>query len=335
MLSRVANNLYWLSRYLERAENLARVVNVNRFVTLDTEADDIVWRATLYATCSEAQFEEAKAADEAEDKRLDPARYITLSPRNSDSIVQCIANARENARMVRDQISEEIWLEINSFHLFMKSKDAKTLYLQQPDSFYSEVIKFCLLVEGLIESTIIHGEGWQFIQAGKFLERADKTSRILDMLTYYESTERTHWISILRSCSGFAAFRTLFRGDITEKNVVSFLLFSQSFPRSVRFCLHQLDQTLHSISGMPLGSYSNEAERLAGSVLARLNFSSTDNVWEEGLHEFVDSLQSQFNDIGQQIFETYVLLPSEIQSAPSRPTVQSQWQQQQHDQQQQ
>ena len=329
MLSRVANNLYWLSRYLERAENLARVVNVNRFLTLDTEAEDIVWRATLYATSSEELYEESKAAVAEEKKTLDPARFITLSPSNPDSIIQCIANARENARMVRDQISEEIWLEINSFHLFMKSEEARSLYLRQPDSFYGEVIKFCLLIEGLIESTILHGEGWHFIQAGKFLERADKTSRILDMLTYYESTERIHWISVLRSCSGFAAFRSLFRGNITEHNVVSFLLFSHSFPRSVRFCLQQLDQTLHTISGLPLGSYSNEAERLAGSVLARLNFSNEESVFQEGLHEFIDGLQGQLNEIGQQIFETYVLLPSEIDVVSTKPSVQAAQSQQQ------
>ena len=115
------------------------------------------------------------------------------------------------------------------------------------------------------------------------------------------------------------------------ENVVMFLLFSQPFPRSIRFCVRELDQVLHAISGMPIGAYSNEAERLTGSILAKLNFSSMENVWESGLHRYVDDLQKQFNSIGQEVFETYVLLPAEVMNlAPQGSTTwQLQWQQQQ------
>lgn len=325
MLSRVANSLYWLSRYLERAENLARIVNVSSYASLDAGGDDSVWRPTLLATCTEELFE---AAQEREGD-LDAGHFITFTKENPDSIAACIANARENARMVRDQISEEMWLEINSFHLFMSSGEAEALFRQQPENLYREVIKFCLLYEGLIEATILHDEGWQFIQVGKYLERADKTSRILDMLTYAGSIDRNQLVSVLRSCSGFAAFRSEFRGDVTTENVVSFLLFSQSFPRSIRFCLRQLDFVLHAISGMPSGSFSNEAERLTGSILAQMNFSNAASVWQVGLHTYLDDLQCQLNEIGQQVFETYVLLPSEFQNVVRADALQLQWQQQQ------
>lgn len=332
MLSRVADSLYWLSRYLERTENLARLVDVCRYDALDAvggETDEI-WRPILYATCTEESF---NAAREEGDEDLDIAGFITFSEANPDSIRQCIANARENARMVRDQISEEMWLELNSIHLFMRSGEAEDLWHNQPDSFYHEVIKFCLLFEGLIDATILHDEGWQFIQAGKFLERADKTSRILDMLTYGGGDpERLQLTSALRSCSGLSAFRAEFRGDVTLENVMGFLLFSPSFPRSVRYCLRQLDTVLHSISGMPAGAFSNEAERLTGSILAQMNFSSVDNVWSSGLHQFVDDLQKQLNLIGQQVFETYVLLPSEVQAVVRPEAWQFQWQQQQQQQ---
>ena len=151
------------------------------------------------------------------------------------------------------------------------------------------------------------------------------------MLTYFESPEKGHLASTLRSCSGFSAFRAEFRGEITLENVVMFLLFSQSFPRSVRYCIRELDQALHSLSGMPIGSYSNEAERLTGSMLAQMNFSSMENVWSSGLHQYVDSLQKQFNGIGQEVFETYVLLPAEILNLapPNSSASQLQWQQQQ------
>jgi uncharacterized alpha-E superfamily protein len=326
MLSRVANSLYWLSRYLERAENLARIVNVSSYASLDAGGDEYVWRPALLATCSEEIFEKAQ---KKESGTLDAGRFITFSDSNPDSIAACIGHARENARMVRDQISEEMWLEINSFHLFIRSQDARELFSRQPEALYREVIKFCLLYEGLIEATILHDEGWQFIQVGKFLERADKTSRILDMLTYHNSIDRNQLVSVLRSCSGFAAFRTEFRGDVTTENVVSFLLFSQTFPRSIRFCLRQLDSVLHKISGMPSGSFANEGERLTGSILAQMNFSNAHSVWEVGLHSYIDDLQEQLNQIGQQVFETYVLLPSEVRNMVRADSLQMQWQQQQ------
>ncbi|MCB1232020.1 MAG: alpha-E domain-containing protein [Verrucomicrobiae bacterium] len=331
MLSRVAHSLYWLSRYLERAENLARLVDVSRYDALDTSNEDNeeTWRPILYATSTEDTYREAR---EKEDGDLDIVSFITFSDANPDSIRQCIAHARENARMVRDQISEEMWLELNSIHLFMQSGEAEDLWRRQPEAFYRELIKFCLLFEGLIDATILHDEGWQFIQVGKFLERSDKTSRILDMLTYVNEPERSQLASALRSCSGFSAFRDEFRGDVTLQNVMAFLLFSQSFPRSVRFCLRELDQVLHAISGTPAGAFSNEAERITGSILAQLNFSSIDNVWSVGLHRYIDELQKQLNLIGQEVFETYVLLPSEIKNLPRLESWQMQWQQSQQQQ---
>ncbi|MCB1077590.1 MAG: alpha-E domain-containing protein [Verrucomicrobiae bacterium] len=332
MLSRVADSLYWLSRYLERAENLARLVDVNRHDALDfiaSEDNDRLWKPLLYATCTENAFAEARKIKAPHSSEV--GGFIMFSQANHDSIRQCIAVARENARMVRDQISEEMWLELNSIHLFMQSSDAEDLWRRQPEALCREVIKFSLLFQGLTDATIVHDEGWQFVQLGKFIERADKTSRILDILTYFTEPERTELASVLRSCSGFSAFRAEFRGDVTLPNVMAFLLFSQSFPRSVRFCVRRLDGVLHAISGVPIGAFSNEAERLTGSVLAQLNFSSVDTVWQNGLHDYIDDLQQRLNDIGQRVFETYVLLPSEIRNVARADGLhmQLQWQQQQ------
>ncbi|MEX0329808.1 MAG: alpha-E domain-containing protein [Puniceicoccaceae bacterium] len=332
MLSRVANSLYWLGRYLERAENLARLVEVNRYDALDTVGaasinSDQIWQPLLYATCSEDAY---RTISESSPDAPDVASFITFSREHPDSIRQCIASARENARMVRDQISEDMWLELNSFHLFIQSREAEQLWDSQPDAFFRRTIRSCLLFSGLINATILHDEGWHFIQTGKFLERADKTTRILDMLAYHADPEPARLASALRSCSGLSAFREEGRGDISLDTVTAFLLFSQSFPRSVRFCLRTLDEQLHNISGTPGGAFSNEAERLAGSLLAQLNFSSMDNVWQQGLNDYIDGLQQQFNHIGQRIFETYVLLPAEIRSVnrDNAPV----WQQQQQQQ---
>jgi uncharacterized alpha-E superfamily protein len=331
MLSRVANSLYWLSRHLERAENLARLVDVNLHDSLelsgiDSRRDAELWGPLITAT----SLEEAHLlACRENPKNKDFSWFITFSQEHQDSILRCIAQARENARMVRDQISEDMWLELNSFHLFIKSDAAIVLWENQPEAFYRRTIKSCMLFAGLINATILRDEGWLFIQAGKFLERADKTTRILDMVAYQGDPGQPKLATALRSCSGFSAFRKEHRGEISLGDVVNFLLFSESFPRSVRFCLRELDQQLHTISGAPLGTYANEGERLAGNLVAKLNFSSVENVWSEGLHHYLDELQRGLNEIGQQIFETYVLLPLEVRNM----VVQNSWQQQQQQQQ--
>lgn len=321
MLSRVANSLYWLSRYLERAENLARLVEVNRYNSLDIRQDD-VWRALLYTTNMENAY--------ATSKEKDAGAFVTFSEENPDSIRQCVAQSRENARMVRDQISEEIWRELNRFHLFISSEKAEELWGSQPDKLYRQIIEFCMLLSGLINATVLHDDGWHFMQIGKCLERADKTTRVLDMLAFQGEPDRTKLASALKSCSAFNAFQVEFNSGITLKNTMSFLLFSKSFPRSVRFCLQQLDQHLHSVSGTITGSFSNEAERITGSTLAQLNFSNVTNVVSEGYNEYLDSLQKQFNNIGQQFFELYILLPLEIKSIGHNNL---HWQQQQQQQQ--
>ena len=330
MLSRVANSLYWVSRYLERAENLARMVEVNRYDSLDNGVTDTTekndWEPLLYATCLQAIHAEATSGS----KETDVGRFITFSEKNNDSIRQCVAHARENARMVRDQISEEFWRELNRFHLFVASADAISLWTEQPESFYRKIIEHCMLLTGLLNTTISHDEGWHFMQLGKSLERADKTTRVLDMLAYQREPHRTRLASALRSCSALSAFKSDSRNSITLENIMSFLLFSASFPRSVRFCIRQLDKHLHAISESSSGSFTNEAERLAGSLLAQVNFSSIDNVLQEGYHTYIDTLQNRFNQIGQQIFETYILLPSEIRSIKQdNSSIQWQFQQQQ------
>jgi uncharacterized alpha-E superfamily protein len=320
MLSRVANSLYWLSRYLERAENLARLVEVNRYDSLEDLQGD-VWQPLLYTTSMENAY--------AASGEQDVGGFITFSKKNPDSIRQCVAQARENARMVRDQISEEIWRELNRFYLFIGSDSAARLWETQPDKFHRQTIEFCMLLSGLINATVLHDEGWHFMQIGKCLERADKTTRILDMLAFQGEPDRTKLASALKSCSAFNAFQAEHRGAITLNNAMNFLLFSPSFPRSVRFCLQELDQHLHSISCTAAGSFSNEAERLTGSTLAQLNFSNIGNVLDAGHHQYIDSLQQQFNKIGQQVFETYILLPLDIRSLSQNQNLHWQHQKQQ------
>ena len=210
-----------------------------------------------------------------------------------------------------------MWLELNAIHLFLSSPAAHEKFRNSPESLFRQIIRFSIIFQGLSQSTIRHDEGWHFSRLGRFIERADKTSRILDTLTFSGSKKPSVFslLAVLRSCSAFTAFRAQYRNDTSLKNVTAFLFFSPDFPRSIRFCLRRINDTLLEISGTQQGTFSNEAERITGSALATVNFTQVNQLLADGLHEGIDDLQLKLNDIGQHIFETYVLLPSAIREA--------------------
>ena len=323
MLSRVADNFYWMSRYIERAESLTRMVEVNQSSSLDCveERLDEFWDPVLQAICASETYKESG--------KKDLVQFLFFSSGYSYSVKNCLAYARENARMVRDQLSMEMWLELNNIYLFFQSGDAEKAFLQDPQIFFQKGIRFSLVFQGLSGATIPHDEGWHFMALGTFLERADQTSRMLDTLTFQSHIPtRVDLLAVLRSCSARSAFKRQYRGELSMRNVANFLLFSQDFPRSIRFSIRCLDENLHAISGVPSGNFSNEAERLIGSSLAMVNFTDINAVLSIGLHQTIDDLQKKLMKVGQCIFETYVLLPFEIKSVNQSLTAHAQAQQQ-------
>jgi uncharacterized alpha-E superfamily protein len=325
MLSRVANTLYWMVRYVERADNLARLIDVNRqrlldFESLDSERLRGFWKPIIQSTGDEELFH--SLYDESGSDEV--IRFMTADLRNPNSIVSCISLARENARTVRDQLSDELWEEINALHLFTKSHEAGQLLISDPPKYYENVRRSALTFLGIAASTTSRDEAWEFMDLGRHLERADKTTRFLDISTYLpagsesDSTGVLHWTAILRSCGAMGAFRAGHH-ELSARGVLDFLIFSKTFPRSVRYCVERVDLSLHQISGTARGTFSNEAEREAGLLLAALNFGSTDEAFEVGLHDFLDGLQVRFNKIADAVFETYVLMPERIQVRPLEP----------------
>ncbi|CAN5190586.1 alpha-E domain-containing protein [soil metagenome] len=341
MLSRVADNLYWMARYIERAENLARMIDVNLqllldYQTLDDEALREYWRPLIGSAGDEETFH--KLYDEEDSTSI--TRFITSDRRNPNSILECVSAARENARMIRDQISEETWEELNGLYLFLRSPDAEIQREAEPFDFYQRIRNGSLLFQAIVDATTPQDEGWHFRQLGKFLERADKTTRMLDITTFlpggdspeYQGLKGMQWVAILRSCSAFAAYRALYGANVVPDRITEFLIFSKEFPRSVRFCALKINESLHQISGAGYGFYSNEAERLSGRELSNLNFGSLDEVYATGLHEFLDRRQQIFNDIGKGIHDTYVLLPDTYFSPSNQMQLHAQQQQQQQQQ---
>jgi len=346
MLSRVANTLYWMVRYVERADNLARLIDVNQQLLLDSESLDSerlrgFWQPIILSTGDEEAFH--SIYDQAGSSEV--IRYLTDDPRNPNSITSCIALARENARTVRDQLSDELWEELNALYLFTRSREAENLVASDPPRYYERVRRSAVTFLGIAASTTSRDEAWDFMDLGRYLERADKTTRFLDVASYLPSGEddaavvssdHLHWSAILRSCGALGAFRAVER-QISAKGVVDFLVFSPHFPRSVHYCVERIDVSLHRISGTPRGTFSNKVERETGRLLADLAFGSVDEAFGAGLHECLDALQQRFNAIGEAVFESYVLMPDRIQAnavpEPRSSSALAMWQMKQQQQQ--
>jgi len=316
MLSRVANSLYWMSRYIERAENIARLVDTNLQLLLDFQNFDEkrlaqYWLPIIQASGDEEAFFKlhSKATGAA------VSEFLVFEAANPNSILQCIRQARENARMVRDQITTELWEELNGLYLFVNSAEAREVCLRNPSDFFGQIKASSLLVVGISYATLTHNEGWWFIEAGKFIERADKTSRILDVRFQtlpekglpgsISQTETVEWSSILHSCSAWDAYKTIYGADVHPKHVAEFLVLNEDFPRSIRFCAGELNRALRRLSGVHEGRFLNDAERLAGRLLAELQFSTVEEIFQKGLHRYLDEVQAKLNDIGDALFNAY------------------------------
>ena len=316
MLSRVANSLYWLGRYFERAENTARLLDVNLQLLLDFEKfDDVAlsehWLALLISTGDADLF--AEHYPKADSTSV--TEFMTLNTANPNSIVSCFLAARENARMIRDRISLEMWETVNELHLFLNSPSARTVWLSSPSDFYSRIKNSSHLFQGLTDATFPRDEGHDFIQLGRFIERADKTIRLLDLKYHIllpstadvgGAVDTAQWRAVLHCASALEAYRRFYVSEILPWKVAEFLLFSETFPRSVRHCLGQIDFYLRRISGTPTGQHRNEAERLIGRLVSELNYTSIDEVFQKGLHEFLGEILPVLDQVGGIIFDTFM-----------------------------
>lgn len=317
MLSRVANSLYWMSRYIERAENIARIVDVNLQLLLDLRDLNETrlaehWLPIVQTTGDEDQFFtlHKKATAQA------VTEFLVFQMENPNSLISSVCQARENARMVRDQITIELWEELNRLYWFVRTPQAREMWTESPSDFFQQIKASSLHIIGLSYTTLIQNEGWWFAQVGKFMERADKTSRILDLRyqTLPEKgapkevtqTDALEWSAILRSCSAWDAYKTIHGAEVSPRLVAEFLLLNEDFPRSVRFCVNSLNHALRKISGVAEGKFCNDAEKLAGRLVAELQFGTIDEIFNHGLHRYLDELQAKLNDIGAALFNAYI-----------------------------
>lgn len=319
MLSRVADSLYWMSRYIERAENIARLVEVNLQLLTDfTETDDLKheeqWKPIILSSGDEESF--YSLYDEANSETV--MEFLTFNKENPNSILSCVNQARENARKVRDQISLEMWETLNDQYLSLRALDVRRVLRTGAHDFYTSIKNHSHLFQGLTDATYSRNEGYDFIQIGKFLERAEKTTRIIDIKYHLllpkisdvgGALDVVQWVAILRSCSALEAYHRIYVADVSPSKVAEFLIFSETFPRSIRYCLKRLDYFLHHVSGTPGGQFRNDAERVCGKMLSDINFTTIKEIQGHGLHEFLDDIQQKLNQVGEFSYATYMFTP--------------------------
>lgn len=311
MLARVADSIYWLSRYIERAENVARFIDVNYNLTLgETDQFGDRWTPLVYTTGDHADF----SARYGEPNRDNVLKFLLFDRENPNSIISCVDRARENARTIREAISAVSWEQINKFYFMVHAEAEKwDQTLEQPHEFCERVRMESHLFVGAVDSTISHGEAWHFARIGRLLERADKTSRIVDVQYFLllpnvqdvgTALDVVRWSALLKSASALAMYRRQ-HGKIVPERVADFLILDREFPRSMHFCIIESLESMRRITGSAPGTYRNQSEQLLGQRCARMNYSNITQIIQQGLHEYIDEFQSQLNRIGEAIAEDF------------------------------
>jgi len=300
MLSRVAERIYWMSRYLERVENTARLVGVYSELLLDLpEEAGLDWSLVLEILGAEATSQAYPDVDEFE--------FLVSHPGNPCSLLSSLAMARENARTTRELLPTEAWQTINELHLYARER-LRELVRGQGARVPAEIVSQCHQITGILHGTMSHGAAYQFVRLGRSLERADMTTRMIDVAAAIMMAGREElrhygngiWRAVLRALSAFQMYRQYVRRRITGEDVVGFLLLDQQFPRSVMFCVDQMEQ-----AATPLPRC--EAARAAvGQLRKSLERVDLESATHEAIHENIDELQLELGKLHAVIFETWL-----------------------------
>jgi uncharacterized alpha-E superfamily protein len=318
MLSRVADALFWMSRYVERAEQVARLLDVCFHLELDLRGVLAAPHEFQWSALAAILQQNVPAPDgRSESPRQGGiSRWLTFDLNNPSSILSCVTRARANARSIRGTINSPMWRELNKLYLQLRDADFCRRAEESPHEFYQAVECGSHAFQGICDATLTHDEGWQFIRLGKFLERADKTLRILD-IQYHLLRELTdpadlsltnvQWAAVLRSCRAYEAYQRLYVGRVEPENVIEFLLLHPTFPRSARFCLEEASRALTATEGTAAGQEVSKVGRILGRVLSDLRFAELAELVRGDLHVFLDGVLERCGQVGQAVQEHYSL----------------------------
>lgn len=322
MLSRVADSLYWINRYVERAENISRFVEVSEAMALDCPPGSAEpWLPLIDANGDRELFDSLYPEGTPENV----VAFLVRAEANPSSVVNCMNHARENARQIREVITTEMWEHLNTFYWTLQEDEG--FWKQHPQELLRDIRRACQLFYGITDSTLSRDLSWHFSRLGRLLERADKTTRILDVKYFLllpspdevgGVLDELQWISLLRSAGAYQMFRQSRQQAITPSAVASFLLLNPIFPRSVRYCLERIQDTLRIVDGNAVPGAPDELECLSGLTLARWSYTCIDDLIAGGLHEAIDALQGDLNRL-HELIELRYLTPANIHPPSTDP----------------
>ena len=305
MLARVADSLYWMGRYIERAEHVSRLSDVMLTASLDTSGDALLAARTVLGAVGETQIAlEGKSA-------VDVAAALVLDRDDPGSVIVSLARARENARQVRDQITSETWERLNLLFLRITGPTAAKHFDQASLPFLHEVISDLFLFKGAVDTTMSHGEGWRFLMLGIYLERAQLIVRLLDVC-FGEAgggeplNDHLAQMNLLRMACALEPYLRVYTADIQPKLIQEFLLFNEEFPRSIQFATARIEEHLKALASPGLDQGSSAPERLAGRLSARLRFADLEEMASQGASSLLATVNQDCARIHEAIYGAYV-----------------------------
>jgi uncharacterized alpha-E superfamily protein len=311
MLSRIADSLFWMSRYMARAEDTARLLDVTYHMLLEQaqESYQLRWDGIITITGEQELF--YKFYNEATPHNV--FEFLAFREDNANSVVSCLNRVRENARTMRDRISREMWEDVNTLFHSVKAFDPKTEIHNGPHRFCTHIVFASHGFYGVTDGTLPRNEGWHFLQAGRALERAETTARIVDV-EYHKllksssqvaQTDNQQWMAVLKSVAAYEIYRREYHSRIDPQKVAELLILHPRHPRSIRFNVAALQNALRAVSGASPHTYASEAERLTGKLHDTLVYDRIEDIFARGLHSFLTDLQKTCRGIGENIARKY------------------------------
>jgi len=306
MLSRVADSLYWMSRYMERADGILRMLKIN-YASSQDDLHDFSWAPVLeiFTYLEDEQYDII-----GNDSRT-VLQYMVTDKENPNSVLNIVTRARENARSVQDHITKELWQCLNDFYHSVRDEQlSEWLNREDPISTLDILLKQGLLYYGTIDITMSRGEGYAFINLGKFIERATQSANILDVkfsdVNYDITTaDTTYWKYLLMSISGYELYLKTYRSGFEAKNVVELIVLNRDFPRSVLYSINQMMRYFTRLrSDRNVESYQ-KIEFMIGKLKSKINYSTTDSILKQGLHEYLEEVKTELNEIGVTLNQNY------------------------------
>jgi uncharacterized alpha-E superfamily protein len=306
MLSRVADSLYWMSRYIERTDGILRMLKIN-YASSQDDMSDFSWKSALRIFT----YLEEEDINNFSHQSREVLQFMVTDKENPNSVMNVITRARENARSVQDHITKELWQCLNDFyHTIRHDTLAHSLELEDPVTVLDALIKHATVYYGTIDVTMARGEGYTFINIGKFIERATQSVDILDVkfsdVDYdISAADTTYWKYLLLSISGYELYLKTYRSGFEARNVVEQVVLNRNFPRSAIYSVNQLLRYFERLKSERHAESFKKIEFMLGRLRSKVNYSTVDTILQQGLHEYLSEIKKELYEIGIALNQNY------------------------------